>query len=266
MMSSHAVWAATQVTTKQVATKQVTTKDVLRASRLARNEARAYGGFWAWHARKGDKQPDRHMVRATTGAGKNKTTVIMLHGANQEPSYPLFRRLIAGLAKERINLRILAPNRVQTPQVFAQQREPVVLLGHSAGGGLAFDLAQRFPDRVRAVVGVSPVPPRRTLPLPMPALIVHGTQDFVIPIQASREAAKHFRNITLKQVTVDHSMRVRPLARLDEVLPEDIADELKRRAEVTPETAAATRKIVHEIAQFIRAKAPANSNRNGTQN
>ena len=100
---------------------------------------------------------------------------------------------------------------------------PPVLAGHSAGGQLALWYAARAPGRVRAVLALAPVAdlalayrlglgdgavgallgggpdevpdryaaadPARHGPLPVPAVLVHGTEDDRVPVTVSRSYA-----------------------------------------------------------------------------
>ena len=97
---------------------------------------------------------------------------------------------------------------------------PPILAGHSAGGQLALWYAGRAPERVRAVLALAPVAdltagyrlglgdgavgallggspeevpdryaatdPARQVPLPVPAVLVHGTEDDRVPVTVSR--------------------------------------------------------------------------------
>ena len=110
----------------------------------------------------------------------------------------------------------LAPAAERTPGTL--DLDDVALAGHSAGGQLALWAASRpdsavaiarvaalaavcdmsKADIAREVLGGSPdevperydaVDPMRRVPLPMPALLVHGADDETVPVERSREYA-----------------------------------------------------------------------------
>ncbi len=122
-----------------------------------------------------------------------------------------------------------------------------VLMGHSAGGHLALWYAARAPERVRAVVALAPVAdlvlahelglgagavaallgggpadvpdryaaadPMRHLPLPVPAVLVHGTEDDRVPVEVSRRYATAAGVHLVELPGVEHFGVIDPLSR-----------------------------------------------------
>src|SRR5690606_30034174 len=80
--------------------------------------------------------------------------------------------------------------------------QKVVIAGHSAGGGVALDLAVRNPGQISAAVVVNPAggPLAR---VPVPTLLLHGTHDGYRP----GDRGKNVFNVEVKGG--DHSLRFR---------------------------------------------------------
>jgi len=73
-------------------------------------------------------------------------------------------------------------------------RRKLVLLGFSQGGVMAYDIALREPRRFAGLVALSSwlpaplVPPKQPEHEGFPVLVVHGTEDPMIPVERARES------------------------------------------------------------------------------
>lgn len=84
----------------------------------------------------------------------------------------------------------------------------LVIIGSSFGGLCAALLADRYPERVRALVLLAPAlnhPIAGDLKVPDSTVILHGTPDEVIPVQASRSWAAE-RGLELIEVDDNHRL------------------------------------------------------------
>jgi phospholipase/carboxylesterase len=94
-----------------------------------------------------------------------------------------------------------------------------VILGFSQGGVMAYELALREPKRFAGIVALStwlPEPLVTTLPkLPeheeFPVLIIHGTNDSMLPIERARESREALRpfgvSMTYREFDMGHEIR-----------------------------------------------------------
>jgi phospholipase/carboxylesterase len=77
---------------------------------------------------------------------------------------------------------------------YPVERRKIVLLGFSQGGVMAYDLALRDPGRFAGLVALSSwlpapmVPPKQPEHEGFPVIVVHGTQDPMIPVERARES------------------------------------------------------------------------------
>jgi phospholipase/carboxylesterase len=116
-----------------------------------------------------------------------------------------------------------ASDRVRAFLDAAERRYPIdrrkiVLLGFSQGGVLAFDLVLRDPDRFAGLVALSSwLPEELAQSIParpglenFPALVIHGTQDPMIPVaraQASRELLmKRGLSVAYREYEMEHGI------------------------------------------------------------
>lgn len=79
----------------------------------------------------------------------------------------------------------------QARQALVLEPSPSLVVGSSFGGALLLELVHRGlwsgPCLFLAQAGRALLPPDRWLPERLPALLVHGTADDVVPIEGSRE-------------------------------------------------------------------------------
>jgi phospholipase/carboxylesterase len=104
------------------------------------------------------------------------------------------------------------------------ERRKVVLLGFSQGGVMAYDLALREPGRFAGVVALSSwlpaplVPPKAAEHEGFPVLVVHGTEDPMIPVERARESrdalARLGVGLSYREFAMGHEIRPEALREL----------------------------------------------------
>lgn len=171
-----------------------------------------HGGFW-------HEKWDRTHLRPMANALVDRGIAVAVPEYRRGPaSWPRTRDDVASaLAQLPALIESVAPGLVDTSS-------PYTLIGHSAGGHLALWGGLRAgPTRVRRIVGLAPVAdltaaarsgmgdgaasefiggtpdelpdayaeadPMRMLPGNVPVVIVHGTEDTSVPVDANREVA-----------------------------------------------------------------------------
>lgn len=97
--------------------------------------------------------------------------------------------------------------------------ESIVVAGFSQGGMMAYDLALRDPAGFAGLMALSSVLPEELAvdlaKLPehegFPALVIHGTQDPMIPVERARESRERLRPfgvaITYRELDMGHEIR-----------------------------------------------------------
>lgn len=87
------------------------------------------------------------------------------------------------------------------------------LIGSSYGGLMATIFALEHEEQVRKLVLLAPALAQEIAPLPkpgpisIPTILIHGTQDTVVPLEPVREIAQRlFSNLTLYTVEDDHRL------------------------------------------------------------
>ena len=106
-------------------------------------------------------------------------------------------------------------------EIFARypiDRRKVVLLGFSQGGVMAYDLALREPERFLALVALSswlPAALAATVPSHpalsrLPTLVVHGSQDPMIPVARAQESRRRLLarglNVHYREYPMQHEI------------------------------------------------------------
>jgi phospholipase/carboxylesterase len=108
---------------------------------------------------------------------------------------------------------------------IAAQAGPVLLLGFSQGGGMALMAALASPRSVRAVFGLSAVPPDRggkaavdPAVKGLPVFLGHGTRDPLLPIDYGRHSRALLEeagcNVTYREYPMGHEISERELGDL----------------------------------------------------
>ncbi|MCO4764348.1 MAG: alpha/beta fold hydrolase [Myxococcales bacterium] len=140
--------------------------------------------------------------------------IAFLHGLESGPHGRKYQALAAALGE------VIAPDcegvmnveaRLQRVVETLQGRGPVILVGSSFGGLIAGLLASQ-PDHGLEIAGMVLCAPAFHVPAadpidrcPMPCVVLHGQQDDIVPIEASRVFAKRF-GCTLIELADDHRL------------------------------------------------------------
>jgi phospholipase/carboxylesterase len=137
----------------------------------------------------------------------------------------------AGFAKGAAALRAFLD---EAERAYPVDRRKLVLLGFSQGGVMAYDLALRDPERFAGLVALSSwLPGALTDELPrqegharLPAFVVHGTRDPMIPIDRGRESRARLLELglptTYREYEMEHEIRPEALRALVEWLDERV--------------------------------------------
>lgn len=103
-----------------------------------------------------------------------------------------------------------APGKEKTPS-------PIVMMGFSQGGVMSLEAGLNYKGPIAAIVSMSGYMPdpwatltKAQAPFETPILLVHGTGDEVVPVEASRKAAQalkeHGYNPVLKEFPMGHTI------------------------------------------------------------
>jgi phospholipase/carboxylesterase len=80
---------------------------------------------------------------------------------------------------------------------------PIIVMGMSQGGVIAFAMAARHPDRIKLAIPIAGALPKSLLPRPggpvAPVRALHGTADGRLPIQWDRETVAAFPGAKLDE-------------------------------------------------------------------
>ncbi len=115
----------------------------------------------------------------------------------------------------------------QALERYPVDRRKIVVLGFSQGGVMALDLVLRDPERFAGLMALSswlPEPldaaiPRLDAHQNLPALLVHGTEDPMIPVERARESRERLvkRGLALTYREYEMGHEIRPEALRDMV-------------------------------------------------
>jgi phospholipase/carboxylesterase len=112
---------------------------------------------------------------------------------------------------------------------------PIILMGFSQGGVMAMEAGLNYKGKVAGIVSMSGYMPdpwatltKAETPFETPILLVHGSQDDVVPVDGSRHAAESLRetgysSITLKEFPMGHTITEESLGEVSKFL-RDILD------------------------------------------
>lgn len=169
------------------------------------------GAFKSWQRRSETTIAGVKVTKVEVGKpGAPKPTILHFHGAGVDYKNVLVWRLARAARADGRPIRIISVEHEDAEHVLAAMKEPVVVMGHSAGTGVASYLARRYPDKVTQYIGLAPVPQALLPGLEQPSTILHGTDDDVIPIGYSRFGRLFNGTRMLEMQGVDHSFRYRP--------------------------------------------------------
>ena len=146
--------------------------------------------------------------------------VLFCHGLEGTPNGTKVR------AMQAAGIDVLAPD--FQGQVIAQrldtlravldtipETEPLLLAGSSYGGAVAAWTAVQQPERFAGLLLLAPalhyaeppVPsPEAYVPVPIPTIVIHGTDDTVVPIEASEAYAARAAHVQLRRVADGHRL------------------------------------------------------------
>ena len=135
-----------------------------------------------------------------------KQTVVLIPGVYSKGSESLFNAIRTSLAGTDHEILVLENADAENLESKAVEINPKILIGKSYGGSLAIKYQIKHKD-AKALILLSPFVKVREQyrEIKIPILIVHGTEDRVIPTQNSRELEKLFDNCKLVEIQgADH--------------------------------------------------------------
>jgi phospholipase/carboxylesterase len=186
-----------------------------------------------------------HRVRVPgTNAGRRFPAVVMVHGLQgNERVMTIFERtlppgvvLVSPRAPVQVGadsyswysdpdepdsydsgLAALESLVAELPRAYPVDPDRVVLMGFSQGAALSYALLLNQPTLIYAVAGLAGFLPERARQLAAPArlagkqvLVVHGSQDEMVPVSLAREACRVFQdsgaNVEFREHMVGHKM------------------------------------------------------------
>jgi len=113
-----------------------------------------------------------------------------------------------------------------------KSHRPLVLLGFSQGGVMSLEAGLNYKGNMAAIVSMSGYMPdpwatltKAEAPFETPILLVHGTQDNVVPVDGSRHAAESLKQtgyhaVTLKEFEMGHTITMESLGEVSKFLNE----------------------------------------------
>jgi pimeloyl-ACP methyl ester carboxylesterase len=135
-----------------------------------------------------------------------KQTVVLIPGVYSKGSESLFEAIGKSLAETYREILVLEKADEEYLESKAVKIKSKILIGKSYGGSLAIKYQIKHKD-AEALILLAPYVKLREQyrEIKIPVLIVHGTEDQVIPIQNSRELEKLFDNCKLVEIQgADH--------------------------------------------------------------
>jgi pimeloyl-ACP methyl ester carboxylesterase len=141
--------------------------------------------------------------------------LLFIHGSGGDRSQTYKARLLRGLFPDMVTPDFSGelPERMTQLKAILGNETGWTLIGSSLGGLMAALFAAQAPGQVRRLVLLAPA---LTLPefaehvpgpIPVPTVIIHGTRDELLPLEAGRSLAeKVFPNLTYLVVDDDHRL------------------------------------------------------------
>jgi phospholipase/carboxylesterase len=116
-----------------------------------------------------------------------------------------------------------------------KKENPLVVMGFSQGGVMSLEAGLNYKGKISAIVSMSGYMPdswetltRAEAPFEIPILLVHGTEDDVVPVEGSRKAFKALKdagyNPVLKEFKMGHQITDESYKAVKEFL-KDVLDE-----------------------------------------
>ena len=130
-----------------------------------------------------------------------KETIFLIPGASPEASKPIFSALKTTLKLDYDIVELEKANEASL-LLKAKNVRSKILVGKSVGGRIVLDYQLKQKDS-SALVLLAPAvrPDDKYKEIEIPVLIVHGTKDYAIPLENSRELEKCFRSSKFIEVT-----------------------------------------------------------------
>ena len=140
--------------------------------------------------------------------------LVYIHGSESDSSSgkaSLFREWFPGMVTPDFTGSF--DERMSQLRTILSNQTGWTLIGSSYGGLMATVFALEQETQVRKLVLLAPALSREIAPLPkpgpisIPTILIHGTQDTVVPLEPVREIAeKLFSNLTLYALEDDHRL------------------------------------------------------------
>lgn len=114
---------------------------------------------------------------------------------------------------------------------------PVVLMGFSQGGVMSLEAGLNYKGKVAAIVSMSGYMPdpwatltKAEAPFETPILLIHGTEDEVVPIEGSRRAAESLRqtgyhSVSVKEFLMGHTITMESMSEVSKFLRQTISQD-----------------------------------------
>lgn len=111
---------------------------------------------------------------------------------------------------------------------------PLVLMGFSQGGVMSLEVGLNYKGKIAAIVSMSGYMPdpwatltKAEAPFETPVLLVHGTEDEVVPLEGSRRAAESLRQtgynaVTTKEFNMGHTISMESMKEVAEFLKQNL--------------------------------------------
>ena len=142
------------------------------------------------------------------------TRLIYIHGSESDSNSGkarLFRQRFPGMLTP--DFKGSFDERMRQLHEILSDRTGWTLIGSSYGGLMATVFTLEHEDQIRKLVLLAPALTEEIAPLPkpgpifVPTILIHGTQDTVVPFESVREIAQRlFSNLTLYEVDDDHRL------------------------------------------------------------
>ena len=99
-----------------------------------------------------------------------------------------------------------------------KEANPVILMGFSQGGVMSLEAGLNYKGKIAGIVSMSGYMPdpwatltKAEAPFGLPILLVHGTEDKVVPVEGSRHVAESLKqagytSVTLKEFPMGHTI------------------------------------------------------------
>jgi phospholipase/carboxylesterase len=124
------------------------------------------------------------------------------------------------------------PNLRPTPE-SGKKQVPLILLGFSQGGVMALEAGLNYKGKMAAIVSMSGYMPdpwatltKAEASFETPILLIHGTQDQVVPVDGSRHAVESMRKTgykpVLKEFPMPHTISTESMSEVSKFLQEII--------------------------------------------